>query len=265
MPLVDPVTMAGDSSTAQVSKMALPIEILSTPTARTVTHIHPVILLSAYYVLFPHLVADPVSTLFITLPALAIAQIAYVACSLPVAKGNKASKKSQKTKPGVAKKASESHSLPILVSHNHNLQSHRSFAKTSQDIIVSLAASLLSVPALTVLQVFFGAPLTTHLLHTTLTSAHIALLAVFPLLYVHGFSTPKWIEIISAQCPADEVFGGAVGAFVGAWLGAIPIPLDWDREWQKWPVTIISGAYAGYVAGKILGGYVFKGKKVDLD
>jgi len=25
---------------------------------------------------------------------------------------------------------------------------------------------------------------------------------------------------------------GAIGTLVGAWLGAAPIPLDWDREWQ---------------------------------
>ncbi len=27
--------------------------------------------------------------------------------------------------------------------------------------------------------------------------------------------------------PFDEVFGGTVGTFLGAWLGAVPIPLDW--------------------------------------
>lgn len=117
MPLVDPVTMAGASSTAQTVKLSSPIDILPTPTARTVTHIHPVILLSAYYFLFPRLVADPVATLFMTLPALAITQVAYAACSLPAAKGSKGTKKPHKTKPGVAKKTAEGHSLPVVVSH----------------------------------------------------------------------------------------------------------------------------------------------------
>lgn len=35
-----------------------------------------------------------------------------------------------------------------------------------------------------------------------------------------------------------------------------------DREWQKWPVTIITGAYVGYALGKLLGGTVWKGKKI---
>ena len=63
----------------------------------------------------------------------------------------------------------------------------------------------------------------------------------------------------------DEVFGGTVGCVVGAWLGAVPIPLDWDREWQSWPVTIVTGAYAGYVLGKMLGGWVLKGRRIELD
>jgi phosphatidylinositol glycan class F len=56
----------------------------------------------------------------------------------------------------------------------------------------------------------------------------------------------------------------AMGALVGAWVGAIPIPLDWDREWQKWPVTIICGMYTGAVLGKVAGGYLFNGSKVKI-
>jgi hypothetical protein len=35
-----------------------------------------------------------------------------------------------------------------------------------------------------------------------------------------------------------------------------------DREWQKWPVTIVTGAYIGYAVGKLLGSTVLKGKKI---
>jgi phosphatidylinositol glycan class F len=56
----------------------------------------------------------------------------------------------------------------------------------------------------------------------------------------------------------------SIGACVGAWVGAIPIPLDWDREWQKWPVTIIAGLYAGAVVGKVLGAHVVKGARVTI-
>jgi len=38
-----------------------------------------------------------------------------------------------------------------------------------------------------------------------------------------------------------------VGAIIGAWLGALVIPLDWDRPWQVWPVSCVYGAGLGYV------------------
>ena len=45
------------------------------------------------------------------------------------------------------------------------------------------------------------------------------------------------------------------------------VQLTWsrDREWQKWPVTIVTGAYIGYAIGKLLGGTLLKGKKVLFD
>jgi len=36
-----------------------------------------------------------------------------------------------------------------------------------------------------------------------------------------------WREILSASLPFDEVWGGCIGGILGAWLGAVPIPLDW--------------------------------------
>lgn len=36
-----------------------------------------------------------------------------------------------------------------------------------------------------------------------------------------------------------------------------------DREWQKWPVTIVTGVYIGYIAGKSLG-WMYPGKRLPL-
>lgn len=43
------------------------------------------------------------------------------------------------------------------------------------------------------------------------------------------------------------------GTGIGAWLGAMPIPLDWDRTWQKWPVSVVAGAAGGFVIGNWIG------------
>jgi len=52
-----------------------------------------------------------------------------------------------------------------------------------------------------------------------------------------------------------------LGAVLGAWLGAVPIPLDWDRDWQRWPVTVVVGMYAGATLGALAAGTVLYGKR----
>ncbi|KAG8073296.1 hypothetical protein GUJ93_ZPchr0006g42976 [Zizania palustris] len=41
----------------------------------------------------------------------------------------------------------------------------------------------------------------------------------------------------------------AHGAVIGAWLGAWPMPLDWERTWQEWPICVTYGSVAGYLIG----------------
>ena len=86
--------------------------------------------------------------------------------------------------------------------------------------------------------VLLGAPFLTHAAHTFLCAQHLALLGLFPLVYARGLGGEDWLEILGARAPLDECFGGLLGACAGAWLGAVPIPLDWDRDWQRWPVAI---------------------------
>ena len=134
-----------------------------------------------------------------------------------------------------------------------------------QPACLSLVLALtLTTPALYLILVLFGAPLTTHLPHTALLATHLALLTTPQLFYAHGLDPQIWLHIASMQIPVDEVYGMSLGACVGSWIGAIPIPLDWDREWQKWPVTIVVGMYAGAVVGKLVGGFVFKGWKIKM-
>ena len=94
--------------------------------------------------------------------------------------------------------------------------------------VLSLIASLvLSTPVLTVTLILMGAPLTTHLPHTLLCAAHMSLLAGLPLFYTHGVDAGAWRAIAGLKKSVDEVFAGSLGALLGAWVGAIPVPLDW--------------------------------------
>ena len=75
------------------------------------------------------------------------------------------------------------------------------------------------------LLVLFGAPATTHILPTVLCAMHAALLVVAPLVYKYHLEGRVWREILGGRAVVEESFAGAVGALVGAWLGAVPIPL----------------------------------------
>ena len=57
-----------------------------------------------------------------------------------------------------------------------------------------------------------------------------------------------------------------MGAFLGGWVGAVPMALDWDREWQKWPCTVVWGVVAGHTIGRMLTGVAGwgVGKRIDL-
>lgn len=97
-----------------------------------------------------------------------------------------------------------------------------------QPAILSLVLSVtLGAPVIALALILFGAPITTHQLHTVLCGVHISLLTSLPLFYVHGVDGPKWTQVAALNAPVDEVFGAVLGALVGAWAGAIPIPLDW--------------------------------------
>lgn len=105
--------------------------------------------------------------------------------------------------------------------------------------------------------ILFGAPFLDHIPHTLLCAAHFSLVALFPIFYARGVDGDALLALAGVYAPLDETFGGLLGALLGAWLGAVPIPLDWDREWQKWPVTIIAGMYIGHALGKLAGTVLF--------
>jgi phosphatidylinositol glycan class F len=115
MPLVDPVTMASTSPTKTTvpAKLSIPVELLPTDLARIVSQAHPVLLLSAYYIRFPALVADPVSTLLNSLLPLAAIQIVYAFICLPAV--GTTSKPVKKAKSGEKKKTPEASSAKALV------------------------------------------------------------------------------------------------------------------------------------------------------
>ncbi|GAA5891367.1 hypothetical protein JCM6882_004673 [Rhodosporidiobolus microsporus] len=109
--------------------------------------------------------------------------------------------------------------------------------------------------------VLLGAPLASNVTETFLLSFLLAILAILPIsIAIPPFANMQeryvWLRLFSSLSPNDDLefalLVPSLGALVGCWAGAIPIPLDWDRPWQKWPTTPILGALLGYAAGSVL-------------
>ena len=58
----------------------------------------------------------------------------------------------------------------------------------------------------------------------------------------------------------ELLYCNAMGALIGAWFGAFPIPLDWDRPWQIWPITCSIGLCIGAGIGNLVS--LFKSLKL---
>ncbi|KAK5114117.1 hypothetical protein LTR62_002686 [Meristemomyces frigidus] len=254
-------TITAPSQTASVvDTEAKPISLLITQTSTFYSNLHPVLLLGTLLFSFRSLVADPVTTLLGLAPTIAILQAMYCILCFPVAQNGDVKRSGTNkgsTAPGGSKKKTGS-TKPTG-------QELDIWNRVIPSLLSLTLTTLLSTPLLYITLILFGAPLTTHQPHTLLLALHLALLTTPHLFYVHGLNDAEtWMKLASLQLPVDEVYGLSLGALVGAWVGAVPIPLDWDREWQRWPVTVVFGAYWGAVLGLVVGRWVIRGWRIKL-
>ena len=106
--------------------------------------------------------------------------------------------------------------------------------------------------------VAFGAPVAAAADKTALWAALCAAVAGVPSAAALGFEWSRWEALFfgnvwTAAVERPAVGPAVFGALLGAWGGAIPIPLDWDRPWQVWPVSCTYGLVFGHLAGAIAG------------
>lgn len=106
-----------------------------------------------------------------------------------------------------------------------------------------------------IVAVSFGAPFFSEQEETFMFSALLTTLTIVPLLLNLGPDTTLSILISATAFEGDalsEILSVSVRfTLFGAWLGAVVIPLDWDRPWQVWPIPCSLGAVAGYVVSQL--------------
>lgn len=111
-------------------------------------------------------------------------------------------------------------------------------------LFVSLGACLLlSVPAMVII-VLFGAFFTELLKETWLLALHCCFLS-FPAVY----------SVFNCDFKVGVFKKYFISIVIGCWISCIVIPLDWDRDWQNWPIPIVIGAYLGAFTGYSLGSF----------
>ena len=95
-----------------------------------------------------------------------------------------------------------------------------------------------------------------YLFQTTTFALLLVILSALPVVLIYGPETDSYgglghvlfteQDTLKASDPLGrQLFINFCGAVFGAWIGALPIPLDWDRPWQAWPVSCAAGAVLG--------------------
>ncbi|TXG69450.1 hypothetical protein EZV62_004385 [Acer yangbiense] len=99
-----------------------------------------------------------------------------------------------------------------------------------------------------------GAPVGIQYLPKTINwSLLMSLFTFVPAASVFGSSWADWQRIFAHTKPNRTVEYmiciPAHAAIIGAWFGAWPMPLDWEKPWQEWPICVSYGAMVGYLVG----------------
>lgn len=111
-------------------------------------------------------------------------------------------------------------------------------------LITLIGSFLLSFPVV-IIVILFGAPFVEHLSLTWLLALHSSFLA-YPALYCVfncDFKVGLWKKYF-------------ITIVIGGWLSCVVIPLDWDRDWQAWPIPVVVGTYLGAFVGYSIGAFI---------
>lgn len=151
--------------------------------------------------------------------------------------------------------------IPIQIIYNYIIYSNLTKKSKSVNVPLLIGSSIfvsivLAIP-LFVAIVLMGAPVYNYSLKTLYLSLHLSLLIFSPLIVLYNLDITQFKKLFSEDNLYRTIFHHTILSLVlltlgGCWLGVIPIPLDWDRPWQKWPITLLVGGYLGGVIGGIL-------------
>ncbi|KAK5453630.1 Glycosylphosphatidylinositol (GPI) anchor assembly protein [Exophiala xenobiotica] len=282
-PGVQTTTTSSSSAQARLLKpTTLPIPLLSSASAKRYSYAYTFLVPVYYYLRSSALVADPFSTMVTDMLVIGLAQALFCAVCLPSAgswvsgtmttTGGRIALNQGGTAVKSPKTTIKSGATGTAVGSMRKKLGGPSSGRDGAPALFSLILTIILPPLpLALMALVLGAPLypTSLLPHTLLLAMHVSLLGFLPIFYTHGVSSSAWRDVAAAWLPFDEsgVWAGTVGAMVGGWIGAVPMALDWDRAWQKWPCTVVWGVVAGWTVGRLLTGMPLRvgvGRRINL-
>lgn len=122
------------------------------------------------------------------------------------------------------------------------------------DVLRAVLVLIAATGAVFLTTVLFGAKALSHHRETFVFSCLFTVLTVFPVCLHKGIQCV--VQFLNGTQPED-VFTSVLAKNIqwtatGAWLGAVVIPLDWNREWQAWPIPCSFGALIGFSVAQII-------------
>lgn len=153
--------------------------------------------------------------------------------------------------------------VPLQIVHNYLILINTVYSrrKSSDNVVLlvfgAIVVSLIASVPLYATTVLVGAPILAYTPETVLFAVHLSLLILDPLLVEFKFDFARLRAIFGTNASvrmllSNQVVALSICGLVGAWMGVLPIPLDWDRPWQAWPVTLIAGTYVGTFVGGVI-------------
>ncbi|XP_053568227.1 phosphatidylinositol-glycan biosynthesis class F protein [Bombina bombina] len=144
----------------------------------------------------------------------------------------------------------------LLVLKPNPSSKRSSFANKASKFLRSCIYFLISCVLFHGIIVLYGAPLVESVVETFLFAVLLSCYTTSRCLCILGPNFHTWIRVFSKD-GAMSVWDHSLQittlcSVVGAWLGAFPLPLDWERPWQVWPISCSLGATLGYVAGLLI-------------
>eukprot|EP00644_Phytophthora_capsici_P006981 jgi/Phyca11/5897/fgenesh1_pm.PHYCAscaffold_8_\ len=143
--------------------------------------------------------------------------------------------------------------LPVLLFGQHLEDAVLHNQTLPKQIAQGMLGLVLGSVVFHVIVVLFGAPVVDLWRQTLLLSLLLSSCVTVPLALHLGVSPHEWLDLLLELRVSDShklyLVCSSIGAMMGAYVGALPIPLDWDRPWQQWPLTCVYGTLIGHAVG----------------